>query len=315
MKFTLKPAFKTSSKPILKLALLPSLLAAGLALSACQDPSSANDAASDTATTSEAVDLGADETSANPTDTATTDAAMTPDQQMITNLSRYRWTLATATDSTAQPLTSLMAIKDQVVLNFNQNQGQSTVGYSVGCNMMSAAYQLQGSTLSTEDSMSTKMSCADLNAAENRLNELMQGDSQLSLIEGEKPMLTQVTGDASTLVWAGKLTAQAKYNTKGETVFWAVDAATKPCTDNSAQQCLQVKPVFYDDQGIKTGEGELIEFSGNIDDYQHDDKHNDVLRLQRYKLDNLDGNKEKTNVAGEEYAYVLDTIIERVVVK
>jgi hypothetical protein len=231
---------------------------------------------------------------------------------MIEHLSRYRWTLATATDGTTQPLTALMAIKDQVTLNFNQYQGQNTVSYSVGCNNMSAGYDLQGATLTTEDSMSTKMSCGDLNTAENRLNKLMQGTSQLSLVDGEPPMLTQVTGDATNLVWKGKLTPQAKYNTKGETIFWAVNADTKPCVSNSTQACLQVKPITYDDQGIKTSEGEWTEFVGDIDGYQHDGKHDDVLRLQRYELDADD---VSASVSGAEYAYVLDMVIESATVK
>lgn len=304
---------KSNFKPTLKLALLPSLLVASFALSACQNASSPVDAEEqDIAdTTSEAVNPAATEI-VNPTDTATADASMTAEQQMIDNLARYRWTLATATDNSTQPLTSLMDVKDQITLNFNQYQGQNTVSYSVGCNMMSAAYQLQGSTLKTEDSMSTKMLCADLNTAENRLNELMQGASQLDLADGEKPMLTQVTNDSTTLVWAGRLTAQAKYNTKGETIFWAVNAKSKPCAANSAQQCLQVKPVTYDNQGIKTSEGKLIEFAGDIDGYQHDGNNDEVLRLQRYKLGDNDPPAKTT---GEEYAYVLDTVIESAVIK
>lgn len=311
--------FKLSCKPILKLALLPSLLVASLALSACQNSSAPADdieSQDSTDTTSEAVNSA---TTANPNSTDTADAAMTAEQQMINSLSRYRWTLATATDSNTQPLTALMSIKDQITLNFSQYQGQNTLGYSVGCNMMSAAYQLQGNTLTTEDSMGTKMSCADLNAAENRLNELMQGVSQLDLVDGEKPKLTQVTSDSVTLVWLGKLTPQAKYNTKGETIFWAVNAKTKTCVDNSAQQCLQVKPVTYDDQGVKTSEGKLIEFAGAIDGYQHDGNHDEVLRLQRYELDSntvSTSSSDSSNTSSNgKYAYVLDTVIESTLVK
>ncbi|WP_201527878.1 META domain-containing protein [Psychrobacter frigidicola] len=309
----MKPTFKISSRPTLKLALLPSLLAVSLALSACQDPSSPTDIeGQDTVdTTSETVNSAATG-SADPIDTTTADTSMTVEQQMIENLSRYRWTLATATDNSTQPLTPLMTIKDQITLSFSQYQGQNTVSYSVGCNTMSATYQLQGTTLTIEDSMSTKMSCADLNSAENSLNELMQGDSQLSLVDDETPMLNQLTSNSVTLVWKGKMTAQAKYNTKGETIFWAVNAETNPCSDNSTQQCLQVKPVIYNDQGVKTSEGKWTEFTGNIDGYQHDDKHDEVLRLQRYKLEDNDPIAETT---GEEYAYVLDTVIERAVAK
>ncbi|MEC5210382.1 heat shock protein HslJ [Psychrobacter sp. PL15] len=297
--------------PTLKLALLPSLLAASLVLSACNDAStttgaeaegnSANDPASEVVLSAMAAEA-----------TPATDN-ITAEQKMIDNLAHYRWTLATATDSDAQPLTSLLAIKDQVILTFGEYQGQDTVSYSVGCNTMGAAYQLQGQTITTEDSMSTKMLCDDLNVAENRLNTLMQGESQLSLAEGEPLMLTQVTSDSATLVWQGKMTSQAKYHSKGETLFWAVNSETKPCTDNSAAMCLQVRSVTYNEQGVKISEGQWANFVGDIDGYQPDGKHDDVLRLQRYKLNTND--RSDKDALGEEYAYVLDTVIESAVAK
>ncbi len=208
-------------KPIIKsakLVLLPSLLAASLALSACSDtsPNEAEVEVSDNASGNASAAVVPD-TSTQTADMNNTDPA-TAEQTMTDNLSRYRWTLATATDNSNQPLTALMAIKDQVTLRFDRQQGQNTLSYSVGCNTIGAIYQMQDQTLSIGDSMSTKMSCGDLDTVENRLNELMQGDSKLSLVEGDLPKLTQVTSDASTLVWIGKMTAQAKYKGKGETV-------------------------------------------------------------------------------------------------
>ncbi|SNT69308.1 META domain-containing protein [Psychrobacter sp. LV10R520-6] len=292
-------------KPILTLALLPSLLMVSVALSACQNSSSS------TENEVEAADTASETTDTTLTPNVIADEAMkaeqTAEQQMINSLARHRWTLDTATDSTSQPLSLLTTIKDQITLNFNKYQGQNTISYSVGCNTMSATYNLQGHTLTAEESMGTRMSCGDLNTAENRLNKLIYGDSQLSLVKGEKPMLTQVTGDSTTLVWKGRLTAKAKYNTKGETMFWAVSSETKPCADNGAKMCLQVKPVTYDDQGIKTSEGEWALFTGTIDGYQHDSTQEEVLRLQRYNLDTDDISEEGSDA---EYAYVLDTVIE-----
>ena len=291
-------------KTTFKLALLPMLLTASLLLSACQNASSPADSGSETNSSS-------NNNTVNETDSVVEESAMSSEEKMIDTLSSYYWTLASASsDGNEQPLSELIAIKDQVTLRFNQYQGQNNISYSVGCNTISATFELQGQTMMTKNSMSTKMSCENLNAAENTLNKLMQGNSELSLAQGKPAMLTQVTSDSTKLVWEGRMTAQAKYNSKGETIFWAVEADSKPCTDNSSQQCLQVKPVTYNDQGIKSSEGDVTEFSGTIDGYQHDGKHDSVLRLQRYKLD--DG-----KVAGgdEEYAYVLDTIIETSVKK
>ena len=298
-------------KSSLKLSSLPCLLAISLALSACQNASSPMDTEVQNTTHKTSESISSSEP-VNQTRTETETVSVSAKQQMIDTLSSYRWTLDMAMDGSNQPLQPLMSIKNQVILTFNQYQNSNTLSYSVGCNTIGASYEIQGNTLTIEDTMSTKMSCEDLNIAENQLNELMQGESQLSLAEGEAPTLTQVTSDSTNLVWIGKMTPQAKYKNKGETVFWAIKAATKPCAGDSERMCLQVRPVTYDEQGIKASEGKWAEFSGTIDGYQHDDKHDEVLRLQRYKLD---ASTASVATSGEEYAYVLDTIIESTIVK
>ena len=67
--------------------------------------------------------------------------------------------------------------------------------------------------------------------------------------------------------------------------------------------------VAHDDQGIKVSEGKWSAFTGEIDGYQHDGMHDEVLRLQRYQLDYNESAED------EEYAYVLDAVIESAVVE
>ena len=289
----------------LKLLLLPTLLVVSLAMTACQKPTAPTEDAAPAADNAEINNDAA----ANSADIMASDATVTPEQQLVNNLASYRWTLTSARDDTGQPITELVSIKDQVILSFNQNQGHHTISYSVGCNTMSANYQLQGFSLTTEDSMSTKMSCQELNDAEDKLNDIMEGDSQLSIASGDTPTLTQVTDDAETLVWTGRMTPQAKYNSKGETLFWSVDAQTKPCVDDSSQQCLQIKPITYDEQGIKISEGKKVEFAGIIEGYNHNSQQDEVLRLQRYALD------ANGNSATAKHAYVFDAVIESTKVK
>ena len=302
----------------LRLGILPTMLVASLALGACQDSISSHEQRKKES--AKTLNNKAEDSDITSNDDMVIDESITnelsAEQQMIARLSDYRWTLMSAIDNKAQSLSTLMAAKDQVRLSFNQYQGQNTLSYSVGCNTISSVYQLQGSVLTVEDSMSTKMSCGDLDIAENNLIELMQGDSQLVLTENDQaqedqPILTQLTSEATTLVWEGNLTAQAKYNSKGETVFWAVNAKKTLCEDNTSELCLQVKPIIYDDQGIKSSEGEWTPFVGVIDGYQHDGKHDEVLRLQRYQLDNsTKADNETLNESSETYAYVLDAVIE-----
>lgn len=302
----------------LRLGILPTMLVASLALGACQDSISSHEQKKKES--AKTLNNKVEDSDITSNDDMVINESMknelNAEQKMIDHLSNYRWTLVSAIDNKAQSLSTLMATKDQVRLSFNQYQGQNTLSYSVGCNTISSVYQLQGSVLTVEDSMSTKMSCGDLDIAENNLIELMQGDSQLVLTENDQaqedqPILTQLTSEATTLVWEGNLTAQAKYNSKGETVFWAVNAKKTPCEDNTSELCLQVKPITYDDQGIKSSEGEWAPFVGVIDGYQHDGKHDEVLRLQSYQLDNsTKADNETLNESSETYAYVLDAVIE-----
>ena len=296
----------SSIRSFSRFAILPSILAVSLALSACQKDAVPTDSGA-VDNTEAGIETDGTLNTDKVSDTAK-DTKLTAEQEMIENLARYRWTLLDIDDKSGGPvITTLMDIKEQVTLLFNQNQGQKTLNYSVSCNTISAVYQLQGQTLTTEESMSTKMLCEDLNKAENRLDTLMQGTSKLSVTEGENPVLTQVTSDAITLTWKGKLTSQAKYSSKGKTVFWAVNAQKVACNDDSLEMCLQVKPITYDDQGIRMSEGEWSVFTGDIDGYQHDGMHDEVLRLQRYQLDSNEITED------EEYDYVLDAVIESTV--
>ena len=289
-----------------KSALLPSMLAISLALGACQDASVSTDVNIQSVDTNVST---ADADMEHNNATLAKASEMSAEEQMIENLERYRWTLLDIDDkSGGAVIKTLVDIKNQVTLLFKQNQGYNTLNYGVGCNTMSASYELQDHTLTTEDSMSAKMLCENLNKAENLLDTLMQGTSEISVTEGDNPVLTQVTSNAVTLTWKGRLTSQAKYNGKGETVFWAVNANKVACADNSSEMCLQVKSVTYNNQGIKVSEGKWSAFNGEIDGYQHDGKHEEVLRLQRYQLDSDE------NAEGEAYAYVLDAVIESSVV-
>ena len=294
-----------------KSALLPSMLAISLALAGCQDPAASTDKKVEVVNAATPADIENENTTLDKA------SKMSAEEQMITNLERYRWTLTSVTSKDNTPLTVLMGVKDQVRLSFNQYQNENALSYTVGCNTISAVYELKDSTLAIEDGMSTKMSCGELNKAENILMQLMEGESKLSLVKdaeskddslGDAPLLTQVTSNGDSLVWKGRLMAQAKYNSNGETLFWAVNAKMAPCAAGSSEMCLQVKPITYDDQGIKTSEGEWSAFNGEIEGYQYDGKHNEVLRIQRYSLN--DGEATKESTASEDYAYVLDAVIE-----
>mgnify|MGYP003662840646 CR=1 FL=1 len=236
------------NKPTLKLLLLPSMMAVSLMLSACQkDAASSENDTSQGAEAGEMTDSAVSEglvSSMSPTSDESKPVELTTQDKLTTTLSHHRWTLVNAVDANEQPMAEFANINSQVTLAFNQYQGQDTLSYSVGCNTISAGYQLKGHTVTTEEGMSTKMSCGELDMAENTLNTLMQGSNEFKIDQGDNPVLTQFTDDDVTLVWNGRLTAQAKYNSKGETVFWAVNSETvdelseisEPTKDDTADE-------------------------------------------------------------------------------
>lgn len=225
----------------------------------------------------------------------------------VDTLKRYNWTLVSAVDSSNLFLEPLSDITDQVTLSFRQLKGVDILRYSAGCNTVIGRLTLEANVLTVEEGISTKRYCEELDDAERLLNSAMEGDSQLSLKESIVPILTQIANDNTTLVWQGGLTAKAKYG-KGDIIFWAVDHETEPCPDGTTKACLKIKPITYDKQGIKTGEGEWRLFNGEIEGFNHDERRDQVLRLKRYTVD-------PSSEKGKKSVYVLDTVVESLLVK
>lgn len=225
------------------------------------------------------------------------------------NLSRYTWRLVNATDNESQSLDALDSLSDKVSLGFSREQNTNTIWFNVGCNSMSGGYTLNENVLDVSTVMSTQMICDDkTDAAERLLAKLMQGSSQLSYKKDDMPILTQITENGYTLVWQGSQTPEARYSQQGETVFWRIDHAEQPCPDGTTKSCLNIKPVHYDEKGIKQSEGEWEIFVGEIEGYTHDSEHDTIVRLKRFTVDPAD-------VKGKQFVYVFDTVVESAVVE
>jgi hypothetical protein len=121
--------------------------------------------------------------------------------------------------------------------------------------------------------------------------------------------LTGANGDA--LTFKGEPTAETRYGGPGETTFLEVAAQTKPCSHPLIpdMQCLQVREIKYDAQGVKTGtDGEFQNFYGNIEGYHHEPGIRNVLRVKRYTIKNPPAD-------GSSLAYELDMVVESETVK
>lgn len=229
-------------------------------------------------------------------------------------LADYHWQLLSAKDKQGEPLSALEAIKDQVRLKFYLQQSTQYASFTVGCNSMSGNFTISNQQLKIGDVMSTEMYCEDIDPAERLMAQLMPGNSKLKLsVEKSnksaptQPLLTQEFATGETLVWQGTATAEAKYQQQPDLVFWEVNHQLQDCPNPNQKTCLKVRPVYYDEQGIKKGVGNWDIFVDNIEGYNHDSSVDTVLRLKRFTVDPVE-------VKGKQFVYVFDRIIESSVV-
>lgn len=229
-------------------------------------------------------------------------------------LADYHWQLLSAKDKQGEPLSALEAIKDQVRLKFYLQQSTQYASFTVGCNSMSGNFTISNQQLKIGDVISTEMYCEDLDPAERLMAQLMPGNSKLKLsVENPsksaltQPLLTQEFATGETLVWQGTATAEAKYQQQPDLVFWEVNHQLQDCPNPDQKTCLKVRPVYYDEQGIKKGVGDWDIFVDNIEGYNHDSSVDTVLRLKRFTVDPVE-------VKGKQFVYVFDRIVESSVV-
>jgi heat shock protein HslJ len=232
--------------------------------------------------------------------TASADAAGLDAQ----TLAAYRWQLGEARDAQGQRIGALFARAGRP-LTLEFQPGRISVANS--CNRMSGGYRIDGDQLAVDRLASTMMACADpaLAALDQAIGRRLEGRSSASVQRApEKLVLTRAGGD--TLVFDGVPTPETRYGGPGERAFLEVAARTQPCRHPLIpdKQCLQVREVFYDDNGLKTGTpGEFRDFYGDIEGYVHEPGVRNVLRVERFRRDPAPAD-------APDAAYVLDRVVE-----
>ena len=249
---------------------------------------------------------GSDAPTASATTAATPASAAAPAaSDANAQLGRYHWQLRDATDANGKRIDALFVQADKPLqLDFADGR----VGVANACNRMGGGYSLEGESLTVARMASTMMACTDpkLMALDGEIGKRLEGASKLTLLTGDTPTLTLANGAGDTLVFAGEPTAETRYGGPGERMFLEVAAHAKPCSHPLIpdMQCLQVREVKYDDQGLKVGTpGEFGNFYDSIDGYTHEDGVRNVLRVERYTIENPPAD-------GSRYAYVLDMVVE-----
>ena len=246
----------------------------------------------------------ADETPTPPAAVAPAAASAAPADGTL--LPKYHWRLASATDAQGQRIDALFARPDKpVTLDFRDGR----LGISNTCNRMGGSYTLADGSLTAGRLMSTKMACADaaLMALDDEVGKRLEGTLELATTTaGDAPTLTLTTATGDTLAFTGEPTAETRYGGPGERVFLEVAADTKPCNHPLIpdMQCLQVREIQYDDKGLKIGApGEFQHFYDSIEGYQHEPGIRNVLRVDRYTVENPPADASNR-------AYVLDIVVE-----
>lgn len=263
----------------MKLALMCSAILAIAGLSACAHP-----------------DLGVN----------SDEAARTP-----STLTDYHWTMDRAVDGSGSYDQQWIYgnVGDvPVTLTFDQQRLVIT-GL---CNSMGASYATDGTKIQISQVVGTMKMCPDQalmryeQAFGLRLTHAASwGITRMNDEPVEAPRLTLRFPDNSQWVLTGTPTAEYKYGSKGEIMFLEIAPQTVACSDPLVpdRQCLHVRTVDYDVNGLRRSHGAWEYFYGYIDNYEHTPGVRNVIRVKRYTRPNIPADASR-------YAYVLDLIVE-----
>lgn len=213
-------------------------------------------------------------------------------------LTAYEWSNNTA--NAPKPL----------VLRFNEKQRLSI---STNCNRVGGAWKIDGQSIEVGDMMSTMMACTNSSMQQESLALALFSKRKVPFVldvnDIEKPTLTIRALDGQSYVFAGKMTAETKYQSTGETIFLEVSPETKSCTGVAPQTCLQVREIKYAENGVKSQvDKDWTLFYDHIEGFQHTPNERQVIRVKRYEIKNPAADQSK-------YAYVHDMTIEHESVK
>lgn len=221
-------------------------------------------------------------------------------------LPRYHWALQQAQDKSGARIDSLFARAD-APLQLDFSAGRLSVTNS--CNRIGSSYSVKSDRLSVGPPIRTLMACPDqkLAALDDAISTRLHDELRFSIADtGASPRLQLITAAGDTLVFQGQPTAQTRYGSEGETVFLEVAADTRPCSHPLIpnMQCLQVRERRYNANGLADGQpGAWQPLYQNIEGYTHQAGIRNVLRVKRYRLQNVPADAPST-------AYVLDMVVE-----
>lgn len=217
-------------------------------------------------------------------------------------LQDHRWRLQSARDGNNASIDALFPASNPFEFAFSG----ANLAVSGGCNGLRGSYQINAEGRFLAGRMaSTMMACEPpLMAADQALAALLAEPLRIMLVQGASPTLILLSDDNDVLMLEGRKTPEALYG-PGTRIFLEVAAKTVSCKDGTGGQCLRVREIKFDEQGLKAGKpGKWAPFAGRIEGYAHTPGVRNVVRVNRFQPPD-----------GAPAVYVLDLVVESETVK
>lgn len=237
---------------------------------------------------------------------ADTSAVPEPAAPDTAALEAYYWRLSSALDGHGERIEALFVRPEQPVeLQFAGGR----LSVSNSCNRMAGGYAIAGARMEIGQLASTMMACSDdaLTRLDREIGTRLAGSLAFAVESADgAPTLTLTGSTGDVLAFTGVPTPETRYGGPGETVFLEVAAETRRCSHPliPEHQCLQVREISFDEQGLRTGvPGEFQHFYAEIEGYRHEPGVRNVLRVRRFSRDPAPAD-------GSAFAYVLDLVVE-----
>ena len=237
------------------------------------------------------------------TDIAAAAAPTTPDAGA---LEAYFWRLDSAVDGRGQRIETLF-VRSEAPVQLQFAHGRISVSNT--CNRMAGSYAIAGARLEFGQLMSTMMACSDeaLMQLDQEIGRHLAGSVSFSIESADGVQRLTLTGSAGDVLgFTGEPTPETRFGGPGDLLFLEVAAQTQPCSHplNPDHQCLQVREIAFDEQGLRTGvPGEFEHFYAEIEGYRHEPGVRNVLRVRRFIRDRVPADASANT-------YVLDLVVE-----
>ncbi len=233
----------------------------------------------------------------------------TPDSSsdQIKVLAAHDWRLESAKDGRGQ---SIVALSPRAGRPIELGFADGRVQIRGGCNLRGGSFQVTTAGYLLVDRMVTTMMACEptLMQVDATLSSFFANPLRLDVASGTSPRLLLVSAANDNLEFSGRITPEARYGAPA-IVFLEVGPREVACNHPVAgAQCLQVRDIFYDKQGLAAGKpGEWRVLHGNIDGFSHTEGERNVVRVKRFAR--TPGPADTSAIV-----YVLDLVVESEIV-